>query len=166
MSSDFSYFDQFSDMEVNLNPYLNDIKSSGIDYAFTNLQPVKVKLKNLFERVEVASDFKKNILNFTSYQIIENERPEDVAYKIYGSVDDWWVICIFNDIKNIYLDWPMSEEQLQDMADVFYSQEGIYKRDVYYDLLSERNEGLRNILILNPFYLNDLISAFRTAMGK
>jgi len=167
MSTNYHYFDQFPDTEIDLTPYLKHVKSeSGFDYSLTNLQSVKTTLKNLFQRTDVAKNFKKNILYFESYQIQDGERPEDVSYKFYKTVDNWWILCLFNDIKNIWLDWVWTDDQVQAMADKMFATEGKYKRDVYYNLLIERNESNRHLLVLNPFYLNDFITAFRNAVGN
>ena len=165
--STYSYFDQFKDTNVDLTPYLNNIKTnSGFDYTLTNLQSVKTTLKNLFERVDVVSDFKKNILYFDSYQIQDGERPEEVSFKVYNTTDNWWILCLFNNIKNIFLDWVWTEEQLQAMAQMLFDKENKYTLQTYYELLHARNESNRFILILKPFYLNDFTSAFRNAVGS
>ena len=165
--TNYTYFDQFSDIEVDLTPYLQNINSkSDVDYSFTNLQSVKTTLKNLFERVELISDFKKNILYFDSYQIQDGERPEDVSFKKYNTTDNWWILCIFNDIKNLWMDWPMTNEQLQSMANKLSTTKNLYSEKAYHDLLSERNENLRNILVVKSFYLNDFTTAFRNAVGN
>ena len=164
-STSYSYFDQFSDTQVDLTSYLNNIKdTSGFDYSFTNLQSTKPTLKNLFERVDIVDDFKKNILYFDSYTVQDGERPEDVSFKKYNTVENWWVICIFNNVKNLWLDWVMTENQLQSMADKLFETENKYTRNTYYDLLFERNESMRHILVLRPIYMNDLVTAFRTAV--
>lgn len=162
MSSTFSYFDQFSDITVNLNPYLTNISQrSNIDYTFSNIQPIQTTLKNMFNRIELINNFKKNILFFDSYLINDGERPENLSYKIYGDVNYWWLFCIFNNIRNIWLDWPMTEEQLNDLANKLYNEDNKYTRTTYYNLLHERNELKRQILILKPFYINDVITSFR-----
>jgi len=164
-STSYSYFDQFSDVQVDLSPYLNNIKDTyGIDYSFTNIQSPKPILKNLFERVDIVANFKKNILFFDSYTVQDGERPEDVSFRKYDVVDNWWIICLFNGVKNIWMDWVMTEDQLQAMADKLFETENKYTRNTYYDLLFERNESMRHILVLKPIYINDLVTAYRTAV--
>lgn len=159
----FSYFDQFTDMEINLAPYINDIKSnSGFEYTFSNIQPVKVTLKNLFNRTEVIDNIKKNISYFEPYVIKNGERPDSISYEFYDTVENWWIICVFNNIKNMYNDWPMTDEQLNSMTESLFNSENKYSKSTYYNLLFERNELNRNILILKPLYINDVVSAFRS----
>jgi hypothetical protein len=166
MSTNFSYFDQFKDVEISLIPYLNEINTnSTFKYTLTNIQSVKVTLKNLFDRVDVVSDFKKNLLYFDRYVVENTMNIENVAYNFYGTTDYWWIISIFNDIKFLPTDWVMTEDQLQQMALKMFQKEGRFSLQTYYEALAERNESKKNILILQPYYINEVISRFRIALG-
>jgi hypothetical protein len=168
MATNFNYFDQFPPMEINLNSYLDAVKSgTGYDYKFTNIQPVRVTLSNIFEKIDLIVDFKKDILNFEPYVISETERIENVSYEYYGTSDHWWVVAIFNNIKNMFTDWPMSEAQLATFADTLYDNgNGLYTKNTYYELLFERNETKRNILLPKPLTISTITARFRTAFQE
>lgn len=164
-STEYSYFDQFDDVSIDLTPYFDAINADSVyKYSFTNIQPVLTTLKNIFQHVDLLMNFKSNVSFFTQYEIQENDTPESVALKTYGTMDYWWVIALFNNMKNMINDWLMSEAQLQLLTDKLFTKHGTYRRAVYYNLLAERNESQRNILLLKPVYVNEVVSAFRSAV--
>ena len=42
------------------------------------------RVKNLFKRAKLADDIFADLSYFTKYKIIGDERPDNVAYKVYG----------------------------------------------------------------------------------
>lgn len=50
---------------------------------------------------------------FQTYQIASGERPESVADKLYNDAQLYWTILVINDIINPYLDWAMSDEEVE-----------------------------------------------------
>ena len=61
---------------------------------------------DIFRRVKIRNKIKDNISLLDKYDVFEGERPEDVAYKAYGSTDYFWVITLLNNIVNRYYDAP------------------------------------------------------------
>lgn len=165
--SDFTYFDQFKDYTANLSQYFLDINNgSSYKYTFTNKQTANVILKDIFERIDISTEFKKNLLQFERYRVGNGQSIETIAKDYYGNVNHWWLICIFNNIKNIFTDWALSDSELNALVDYYYENEGKYSKQAYYNLLFERNENKRDILVLKTFYFNDVVSAFRTEYEK
>lgn len=37
---------------------------------------------------------------FTIYEVKENDTWTGISYKIYNTIDLWWLICKFNEVKN------------------------------------------------------------------
>ena len=68
-----------------------------------------VQVKNLFRRVKLRPDIYQNTGYFDQYIIRGNERPDNVAYKVYQDPTLDWVILISNNIINIQTEWPMSQ---------------------------------------------------------
>jgi len=161
--AEFSYFDQYLDVEVDFTSYLKSISDT---YTFTNIQPIKAKLKNMFTKIDIISKFENDIINFDFYTIVENERPESVAYKIYGNVDYFWIIFIFNNIKNVFTQWPLTEQQLYTLSMKMFETEGIYTQTTYYQLLFEQNEKRRQIKLIKSLYIGEVITAFRNEFEK
>ena len=156
----FHYFDQFLDVEVDLKPYQNYMLKFDKKFQFSNWQPLKTKLKNLFYQHQIINNYARNKTFFIRYQVKDYETMEYVAYKFYEDVEFWWVIAVFNNIKNPFNDWILTNEQLQMIALWLTEKEGKYPYEVYYKLLFERNEEKRNIIILRPEELNNLVWEF------
>lgn len=71
-----------------------------------------VRVKNLFRRAKIRDDFFSSFVNFTRYKIVGDERPDNVAEKVYGNPDLDWLILVCNNIIDIKNDWPMTEYDL------------------------------------------------------
>ncbi len=70
------------------------------------------KVKNLFKRGKLKNDIFNNLTYFTKYQIVGDERPDNVAYNVYNDETLDWVILLANNITNIQTEWPMSQIDL------------------------------------------------------
>ena len=67
-----------------------------------------ITVKNLFKRGELATDIFQNLAFFTKYEIVGNDRPDNVAYDTYGDPSLDWVVLLSNNIINIQSEWPMT----------------------------------------------------------
>ena len=97
-----SYFRQVPDFD-----YVNrdsDGKSIG-DYN---------TVKNLFKRVKIREDILKNLAYFTLYKIEGDDRPDNVAFDIYGDETLDWVVLLSNNIMNVQTEWPMTQMAFND----------------------------------------------------
>ena len=61
-----------------------------------------ITVKNLFRRAKINPVIFNNLTNFTKYKIIGDERPDQVAYKIYGSQYYDWIVLLSNNIINFW----------------------------------------------------------------
>jgi hypothetical protein len=66
-----------------------------------------VVAKNIFKRAKLRSDISSAITAFNYYQIVDNERPDQVAAKVYDNAELDWVILTTNNITNINQQWPL-----------------------------------------------------------
>jgi hypothetical protein len=92
-----SYFDLFPDL---LLPSFTDNRNSSYDF---------VRVKNLFKRAKIRDDFFQNAVVFDKYAIIGDDRPDNVADKLYNDPQLDWIILISNNIINVREEWPMSQ---------------------------------------------------------
>lgn len=54
-----------------------------------------ITVKNLFKRGFLREDIFQDLMYFTKYQILGDDRPDNVAHKIYGDKNlDWILNCI------------------------------------------------------------------------
>ena len=98
MSNYFSYIPNFD--------YVNRIPGDQNISSYT-------EVKNLFLRVKLNSKIFSEISNFNKYIIRGDERPDNVAEKVYGDSNLDWVVLLSNNIINIYDEWPMSNRTFE-----------------------------------------------------
>ena len=97
-----SYFRQVPDFD-----YVNrdsDGKSIG-DYQV---------VKNLFKRVKIRQDILENLAYFTQYRVSGDDRPDNVAFEIYGDESFDWLVLLSNNIMSIQTEWPLSQAAFND----------------------------------------------------
>ena len=106
-----SFFSQFPKINYNL---------SGVN-GNTNI------VTDIFRRVKIRSKIADNVTLLDKYDVSEGEKPEDVAYKIYGDADYFWVITLVNNIVNRYYDWPLDTFSFQQyIKDKYSNPDGIH----------------------------------------
>ena len=69
-----------------------------------------LRVKNLFKRTKISQTVFDDLTYFTKYQIIADERPDNIAYKIYGDSDLDWMVMLANNITNLQNEWPLEEQ--------------------------------------------------------
>ena len=91
-----NYFDKVPDFE-----YVSRLPDALIsDY---------IPVKNLFKRITLRQDIYQDLSFFTKYEIIGNDRPDNVALKVYGRSDLDWVVLTSNNVINVQDEWPMPQ---------------------------------------------------------
>ena len=68
---------------------------------------------DLMTRVKVREKVADEISLYDTYDVPSGERPEDTAFKHFGSAQLHWVILLTNNITDVYYDWPMSEQSFE-----------------------------------------------------
>jgi len=68
-------------------------------------------LPDILRRVKLRSKMKTETMLFDKYDVVNGEKPEDVAYKWFGDAELHWVILMTNDITDRYYEWPMNQVQ-------------------------------------------------------
>ena len=69
-----------------------------------------LRVKNLFKRTKISQTIFDDLTYFTKYQIIADERPDNIAYKIYGDSNLDWMVMLANNITNLQNEWPLEEQ--------------------------------------------------------
>ena len=91
-----SYFDLIPDFD-----YVSRLPDAKIsDY---------IRVKNFFRRATLREDIFQNLTFFTKYSVEGNDRPDNVAHKVYENSDLDWVILLANNITHIPTEWPMPQ---------------------------------------------------------
>jgi hypothetical protein len=106
-------------------------------------------VKNLFRRGKLRDDIFGNLSFFTKYQIIGDERPDNVAYKIYNDETLDWVILLSNNILNIQTEWPLPQSVFDEvMLEKYGSYEELYNGIHHYETKEIRDSA--GNLIFSP----------------
>ena len=103
-----NYFDLFPDVQL---PSFSNKRNSSNDF---------ITVKNLFKRGKVRDDFFQNVTAFYQYAVIGDDRPDNVADKVYDNDKLDWVVLIANNIINIRDEWPMGQYDFQRYLDNKY----------------------------------------------
>ena len=83
-----------------------------------------LEVKNLFRRPLIREDIFTDFMSFTKYKIEGDERPDQVAYNVYGDEDLDWVVLLANNIINVRDEWPMSQGNFNNYLSEKYGDTG------------------------------------------
>ena len=110
-----SYFRQLPNLDY---PSLANDRTSAYDYN---------QVKNIFRRAVLREDVFDSYVQFEKYSVEGDDRPDNVASKIYGDPALDWVVLTTNNIIHIRDEWPMSQGDLNNyLANKYSSQELSY----------------------------------------
>ncbi len=82
-------------------------------------------MKNIFLRGKMRDDLKDNFTLFQQYSIKGDERPDEIAYDVYGSSEYDWVVLITAGIITYQNDYPLTSQELYDYTLNKYGVEGM-----------------------------------------
>jgi len=129
------YFNKLPNLEYpSLNPESNSLFDSDL-------------IKNFFVRPLVSEDVFSSINFYEKYKIKGNERPDNVAEKIYDNPELDWLVLIANNIIDVYEEWPIQDDQFYEYLDNKYK--GNNYGDIYYYETTEVKDR-KNRIILKP----------------
>lgn len=74
-----------------------------------------ITVKNLFKKGKLREDIFQNLSVFTKYQIKGDDRPDNVAFELYGDSSLDWVILVSNNIINIQTEWPLPQNDFDEL---------------------------------------------------
>jgi len=83
---------------------------NNISYRFGNNEDA-VAFPQISIYADVIDQLKDNVISYAEYTILENMRPDQVSYQLYGTSDYYWTFFLMND--NIREQgWPLSQTEL------------------------------------------------------
>jgi len=66
-----------------------------------------ITVKNIFKKNELRPDIFDDATVFTEYQIKGDDRPDNIAFEVYGDSTLDWLVLLCNNILNIQTEWPL-----------------------------------------------------------
>ena len=91
-------------------------------------------VKNLFKRAKLREDIYQDLAFFTKFDILGDDRPDNVADLIYGDPTLDWVVLLSNNIVNVQSEWPLSQGDFNRyITDKYDSEEILYSGIHHYE---------------------------------
>ena len=98
-----------------------------------------IPVKNLFKKGALREDIFQDLSFFTKYQVEGDDRPDNVAFKIYNDSSLDWLVLAANNIVNVKTEWPMTQlEYDQYLLDKYGTYEKINEVH-HYETVEIRN---------------------------
>ena len=82
-------------------------------YDITGTEKYKL-LPNILKRVKLRSGIRSGAFMFDNYDVADGERPEDIAFKLYGDPELHWIVLMTNNITDRFYQWPLTQPQFQE----------------------------------------------------
>jgi hypothetical protein len=116
--------------------------------------PNSAEATDVTKRFIIRDFYKKQALSFFTYNITDGERPDTVAYNIYGDDSLDWLILLPNEILDPSYEWPMGQQTLNEYIRTKYGSVSTAMAQVhhYEQIIQKRQEILNQDgeLILIP----------------
>ena len=125
------------------------------------------EVKNLFKRGKIREDIFQDRTYFTKYKVIGDERPDEVAYKIYGDENLDWIVMLSNNIINFENEWPMAQQSFDKyLLDKYGSYPNMYL-DHHYETNAIKDSEDRIIIEKGLIVPSDWsITFYDTGLGQ
>lgn len=85
--------------------------------------------RNLLRRVGLSDGLKSVDAAFVEYDVLDGERPEHIADKLYGDPELHWLVLLANEIMDPYHDWYKSDAAMEEYLGKKYSGYHVYFTD-------------------------------------
>ena len=89
-----------------------------IQYTLSNGQTVFIK--DFFRKSSIDQAAVDNVIEYTYYELLDGERPDVVATKLYGDGDLHWTFFLVNGFENYY-EWHKDQETFNNYMNEKYS---------------------------------------------
>ena len=88
------------------------------DFEYTSRLPDAkisdfITVKNLFKRGKLREDIFQDMTTFDKYQIMGDDRPDNVANDFYEDPSLDWLVLICNNITNVQTEWPLMQRDFE-----------------------------------------------------
>lgn len=157
------------------------------DYIISN---TKHDITDISIRSKFIEEYKANKKLHVEYTIQDGERPEMIAHRFYDDINLFWVVMLFNEVHDLWNDWPLSNQSLNEYIIRKYPNESYNNVMVYYSVLTGAiidkpedvnanglmpityyeyeqtlNELKREIILPIPSEISNIVKYHRTSIG-
>ena len=122
-----NYFSKVPDIE-----YVNRLPDSSIgDY---------IRVKNIFTGVSIREDILQDLTVFEKFQIVGDDRPDNVAFEFYEDSNLDWLVLKCNNIINVQSEWPLTQIDLDEyLLDKYGDYNTLYNGIHHYETKEIKN---------------------------
>ena len=89
-------------------------------------------VKNLFKRAKLREDVYQDLSFFTKFDVLGDDRPDNVADLVYGDPTLDWVVLLSNNIVNVQSEWPLSQADFNRYITEKYDSEEILYSGIHH----------------------------------
>jgi len=94
--------------------------------AYPNYEGGSVIAKNIVTRAKVLDSVREAQSAALEYTVEDGEKPETLAFRVYGRADYHWLILLFNEIHDPYFKWVMSVDELARHMEASYTGKALF----------------------------------------
>lgn len=135
------YFDKFPSI-------IYDIQGKRL----TNYQTVT----DIFFRLRIIRAALNNISAYYDYLIKDDDTPEILAEKVYGSSEAHWIILMANDIIDAQFDWPLNNDVFRKyIIGKYGSIESAQTSYHHYEKVIQREDQITGVITESSFVINE-----------
>ena len=143
-----TYFSNFPNLE-----YAVSVNKAG----HTN----NITIKDYFRLLLPRDDIYKEETLYTTYFVMDGERPDQISYKQYGDEQFYWVILQINGIIDYYNEWPLSTVELEKfMLNKYETWENTKEVHHWETVETKNSEG--NIVLPKGMYVDETFVYYYT----
>ncbi len=118
------------------NPYFSNLG----DFLYVNRTRDGINegdyslVKNLFKRAKLREDIYQDLNFFSKFDVLGDDRPDNVADLIYGDPTLDWVVLLSNNIVKVQSEWPLSQGDFNRyITDKYGTEEKLYSGIHHYE---------------------------------
>ena len=101
-----------------------------------------IRVKNFFRRVTLREDIFQGLTFFTKYSIEGDDRPDNVANKVYEDSSLDWLILLANNITHIPTEWPMAQNDFDRfLLDKYDNYDTLYNGVHHHETIEVKNSN-------------------------
>ena len=89
-------------------------------------------VKNFFKRAKLRTDVFQDLTFFSKFNVIGDDRPDNVADNFYDDPTLDWIVLLSNNIVNVQSEWPLSQADFFTYLSEKYPDENVLYSGIHH----------------------------------
>ena len=103
-----------------------------------------INVKNLFKRGKLKENVASDATLFTKYKVEGDDRPDNVAFKVYNNENLDWLVMVCNNIMNLQSEWPLLQAEFdRHLIDTYGTYENLNSIHHYETIEIKNSMGVK-----------------------